>query len=193
MTESKHLTIAFLCLIFFGFGSWFFLKTNNPQLFDKKEISTAPDSFMSQLTATRFDEKGNIASKMISTQLTHYPNNNTTVFQNPQITIYRENESPWLITAKHGKAINGTKKITLIDDVHIHQAASKNNTETTITTSKLSYIPKKEFAETDQAITIKQPGTTIKSIGMNAYLKQGKINLLNKARAHYTVHNDEHT
>lgn len=144
-----------------------------------------PDSFMVNATYLRMDQNGNLHNKIFVTKMLHYTNNNMSDFTNPKVIIYGKDQSPWNITANYGQSEAGIEKVYLWNNVKIHQAASTNNSEMTITTTKLTIFPQTQSAETDQPITIIQPGEQVNSVGLKANLQKGEVQLLSQAKGVY--------
>ena len=185
MIKNSYYIIAFIILICLGCVGWYIAKPQQLLLLDSKTLLNTPDAIINNLTVTKFNADGSIATRLITPQMKHIPNNNTSLLDKPNIISYQENQAPWKISALNGKAINGSEKVTLTNDVFIHQPASPHNKETNFHTEKLYYYPQRQYADTDIAITLTQPGTVIKAIGMQAYLEEKKIKFLNRTRGRY--------
>jgi lipopolysaccharide export system protein LptC len=94
-------------------------------------------------------------------------------------------EQPWNIYADRGQARHGADIIQLWDNVRLLQAAGAKNQALTIKTSAMTIYPQQQYAETDQPITLWQPGGTASSVGLRAWQKTGIIELLSRAQGHY--------
>ena len=81
--------------------------------------------------------------------------------------------------------MDGGKKITFNKEVVIHQPASDHNQENTLKTEQLIYYPDKKYATTTKLVTFIQPGSIVTSTGMNAWLEEKRIQLLNRPRINY--------
>lgn len=185
MISERQYILGFILLIALGFSGWYYVQ--NSTVHYKKNTSNKPqaDFYIYNMTSLQFDKNGKLSDKITSPKVTHYPKNNTSYLQQPLIYAQRNQQGAWHIKSDQGKAENGSDVVTLWGNVNLHQEASKENGTTTITTSKLTYYPKKKFAETHKAIQISQPGTVLNSVGMQAYLDQGRVKLLSRARGQY--------
>jgi lipopolysaccharide export system protein LptC len=144
-----------------------------------------PDAFMEDVHAKRMDSFGHLESELTTPKLIHYPENDRLTIESPQMIIYREKTPPWTINANHAETYADFKLVYLWEDVKIHEAASKDSYETTLLTHALTLYPDRRFAETDQEITMIQPGSEIKATGMQVSLPEGWVKLLSKARGFY--------
>lgn len=189
MSSGKQYIYGFIVLLGLGFMGWYYAQPQATVKLSHQQLANLPDATFIHLKVTQFNDAGQIASLLTIPQLVHYPANNTSIMQSPIITLYRPQQPPWVITARHGKSEQGSTQITLWEDVVLHQASGVNTKESTISTSKIVYFPKQQFATTDQNITLQQPGVIVHSQGMNAYLSQQRVQLLHQARGQYVKTN----
>jgi lipopolysaccharide export system protein LptC len=143
---------------------------------------STPDGFMTEANYTHFDENGDIQNQIYSPKVTHYSENDTSFLTKPSLVMHTLDHQTWIITAENGSSTHGTKEILLKDNVKVERIKVLQNTTSTLTTDLLRAYPDTNLAETDQPVTIIQPGSIVKSIGMTANLKTGDINLLSQAQ-----------
>ncbi|MCK4608598.1 MAG: LPS export ABC transporter periplasmic protein LptC [Gammaproteobacteria bacterium] len=144
-----------------------------------------PDAYAINLHYTQLDTNGKVKNIIHTPKLLHYPFENSADFETPDITIINPKAKPWHITAQRGHSVQGTKIVTLIDQVKMHQNASHNNKEMTITTSRATIDLHNKYISTDQFVTIMQPGITTTAIGANADLDKKIVNLLSNVHEIY--------
>lgn len=144
-----------------------------------------PHIVIHQATLIQMDKAGNVLHKLLATQLTHYPKNEYSDFDMPHFIIYGKDKFPWDITAIHGRLYKKNNQLSLWDLVKLQQQEKNTSASLLITTSKLDYFPEQEFAVTDKPITMSDPTGVIQSIGMRAYLKKHRIDLLAKTEGNY--------
>jgi lipopolysaccharide export system protein LptC len=183
MLTKKRVTILFTLLIILLFSAWLIITSHSIKTTGNKPQT--PDAFMTEITAVQFNKLGKLNNTLTSPKLVHYQQEDTTLLDTPYIIHYVEDEPPWHISAKHGKAVDETTKIILWEKVKFHQPPGPNSHNTTLLTSKMTYYPKKSFAETDAPVTIIQPGTIVHSIGLQADLNKVEITLLSQVRGQY--------
>ena len=185
MSHSKHIFFGFLLLVSLGVFGWLYVQSESQPLTVTQSTDHRPDAQGINVTVKQFNTDGQLSSRMQTSRMTHYAENDTTYFVKPHLVVYRPPQAPWTIQSLQGRAENGDEKITLWQQVKIQQPASKQKVATTITTERISYFPNKKFVTTDKPITMRQPGLEVKSVGMNAYVDQGRVDLLSKAQARY--------
>jgi LPS export ABC transporter protein LptC len=125
---------------------------------------------------------------MFTPYLLHFPKNNTSIITTPHIVIYSPKEplkKPWHITANEGRTTEGTNHITLEKNVLIHQPTGPQNSELSIKTEQLFIESKSNIAESPKLVTFTEPGITVTSLGMRAFLKEKRVLLLAQAKGVY--------
>lgn len=181
------LSAVLICALFFS--GWLIQQMNNNAMNATVNPPDTPDTFMEKATYVKLDQNGNLHSKIYVSKMKHYPSNDTSYFTTPRVIFYNQNHVPWDITANEGKSQSGVSQVFLWDNVKIHQPAGPNSHELTMTTTNLTIFPEKQFAQTDQPVTIIEPGSVINSVGLRANLNTGEVQLLSHARGVYEATN----
>jgi LPS export ABC transporter protein LptC len=117
--------------------------------------------------------------------MVHYAQNDSTDFTDPQLTLYHKSPNPWFIESKTAKASHGIDKVVFTENVTIHHPADYANPATIIKTTTLTVHPNDKTAETAEPITMIQPNSIMKAIGMQADMDSGNIKLLSQAQGEY--------
>ncbi len=179
--------------VFFAilFTAWLIFDAHQLKIQENKPNN--PDTFMTDIHAIQIDQMGKVHTTLTGSTATHYEQDNTTLFEKPYYITKSKQGPPWHISGDHGKAINGMDSILLWDNVRIYQPAGLNSRNLTLTTSRLTYYPARSYAETDQPVTLKQPGNITQGIGLQADLKTGFIKLLSHSSGQYATKLKEKT
>lgn len=144
-----------------------------------------PDTFMTNIRYIDYDPHGSWESTFSSPQIVHYPKKNTAFLDDPQLISKGENHLIWFITAKHGVTEQDGQVVYLKDQVRIKRVDNATQKNLLLTTTALTAYPKRKYIETDQPLTILQPGSTTRSVGLTADLNTGNIELLAKTDTVY--------
>ncbi len=183
----RYFTYCILLTLAVIYTGWLVREINTrPTVVDPSQ-DRHPDAFAEQVIATNLDEKGNIHNRLITPRIVHYARHDSAVVTQPHIILYGDdrNKQPWHITSVHGRTMNGLDTIYLWDHVKIHEPQGQDNKNLTVTTSRLTIYPDKNYAETKQPVHFTEPGVTVDSVGMKAYLKEKRVELLSQARGVY--------
>lgn len=183
----KHTLISSVTIIIVLVAAWLTLAYLHKS---SKTITTTsqPDAVMEDVVATTMNKQGKVKLKIVTSKLVHYAEDNTTNLTSPIVIIYRQSPQPWRITSKFAKAFGGIDQVDFWGNVIIQHAVTSHDPETIIRTATLTVYPNKQTAETHDSITLTQPNTFIKAIGMFANMNNGDIKLLSQARGEYVPH-----
>lgn len=158
---------------------------SSPAKIFQNQTKAKPDAFMEGVVATILDKEGNLSMTVKTPKMIHYAENDTTYFNQPIVTFYRESPLPWTIIAKHAKARFGMEEVNFWEDVVIHHKSDTIHPETVIKTESLLVKPKEQTANTEEPITLTQPNLNVSAIGLSANMMNGDIQLLSHARGQY--------
>lgn len=185
MNAAKQAAWLFIALLMLAISGWYFASSSTVFKLDNQTLSTSPDTIIKHLTVQQFDANGQLSHYLKTPLLRHIPLENTHQLKTPHILIAQPNQPAWEIHAKSATAIHGGEQITFNNNVIVHQKQDKNRETSTFKTELLTYFPKKQLATTPKEMTFEQAGNVVHSTGMNAYLAQNRIQLLNNARGTY--------
>jgi lipopolysaccharide export system protein LptC len=146
-----------------------------------------PDAYIINASYIRMNVNGHPANQMYAKKLTHYAKDDVSEIEEPHFILFSQDREPWYVTASYGQSHKGTKQVYLWKNVVIHEPGGTHNRELTMSTSALTVYPEMQSAATDQSVTIVQPGSIVKSVGLTANLHKGEINLLSQAKGVYEV------
>ncbi len=159
--------------------------TFQPNIASTNKGPALPDGYMESVNAVILDKFGKISMKIDTPKMVHYAENDTTDFTTPELTVYHQSPTPWLITAKNAQATRGIENVLFQEDVTIHHPADFNNPATVIKTNSLLVHPNANTAETADAISMTQPNSLITAVGMFADMNSGNIKLLAQVKGEY--------
>lgn len=178
----KNILIIIISILIGAFA-WFLLTTDFSLL--HKVNPEHYDSFMTNVHGIKLDKFGKPHDELFSPNIKHYLTNDSAISEKPLFIFYGKDGPPWHVQADHAKSINGNKLIFLWDNVHIQQLPGPNSRNVTLTTTQMTVYPDRSFAETDKPVTIKQPGSIVHGVGMQADLNKGKVKILSKTSGMY--------
>ena len=146
----------------------------------QQQDNNEADFFMTHAVTTQFDATGGIDHSLAADEIKHFPANDITRAESPDITFFRANGTAWDISAEQGRITEKNNVIDLWNDVEISRNTPPN--ELNFKTSKLTIVASKNLAHTDQDVLIIDNSTHINATGMKAYLEENKIKFLSNVR-----------
>ncbi len=180
--------IIALLLGFSGLAIWLQQNSDNEiETADTQKIKKkhTPDYFMENFTITSMNEKGEPRSTLTSTKMLHYPDDDSTELDKPFMTMNSETGKPWKIKADRGWIAANNELILLSGNVRIDRLSGPNNRPVKLFTEKLRIHPELDFAETDRPVTMISNKRRTTAVGMRAYVRKGKLQLLEDVRVSY--------
>lgn len=174
--QSLWLTASLAAFAYFCFS---FLRTELSYTLDANALATSIDTIITELTVYQFDNTGELTHYLYTPELQHIPENDTHELKSPQIKLIQANQPDWQIDANHAQAIHGGSEITFLGHVIVHQDEKGN----TLNTEELTYYTHDKLATSKTDVLFKQPGSTVQSKGMRAYLDKKYIQLLSQSHA----------
>ena len=157
-----------------------------------------PDLFMETAEISQFAEDGVLAYRIRATAIVHYPDADHTLLEAPRLTLYREDEAPWEVSAERGRIIGGTglldagpdapaaaapgrETVELEDDVLV-QRRRPGEGFMELHTESLTLFPGREYAETERPVIIDSQSGRTTAEGLRADFAAGTIDLGNPTR-----------
>jgi len=144
------------------------------------------DYIMSNFVTTQTDINGDLRYKLASTEMKHFPNDDTTELERPRYTQFATNKPYTQVQALRGRVSSDGEQVQLTGNVKLTRQAFADKGEMTLETDYLNILPNEDLVRTDSPVVIRQaPKTVIYATGMLYEKKMRTVTLLNKVRAHY--------
>ena len=178
MTPLRWKVVIALGLLAIG-STWLLNRLTDTGSTEISVLRHDPDIYMYDLTTLTMNQDGTPKNKLYADYMAHYPDDNTTELINPKLEIFRLDKPPTTITAEKGWVTEDNEVILLSGETRLLQLDNEGNRELEIITSDVRVLMDQEYAETDKPATIFGKKMTIKSTGMNAYLGENRLELLN--------------
>jgi lipopolysaccharide export system protein LptC len=151
-----------------------------------------PDGVMENFSAVTFSEQGIPRSVMTGKQLVHYPDDDSTTVEEPDITsLHTEHPSsnhPAVhSTARHGIITSKGDEVFLEHGVKVLREADAKQGELVIHTEYLHIIPGKDLIKTDRAVKLMSDHDTVYAVGLEMDNQARTLKLLSQVKAEHAV------
>lgn len=145
-----------------------------------------PDYKLHNFVTTQSDVNGRLRYVLAAAEMTHFPDDDTTVLQRPRFTQFAVNKPYTQIQGLRGYVSSDGETVEFVDNVKVVRQATVDKGEMQLTTEKLTIEPNKDLATTQSPVVITQaPKTKVTAVGMVFDKKNQTMTLLNKVRVHY--------
>ncbi|MDX1724104.1 MAG: LPS export ABC transporter periplasmic protein LptC [Pseudomonas sp.] len=162
----------------------------NPDSFSERPAQSGAentiDFYVVNANTLQYQADGKLHYEMTSDKLEHIKSSDITLLTNPFLHLYRGTELPWKVSSERAEVAPQGKEVELIDKVRVERTDAKGR-PTILTTSRLTVIPDKEYAQTEQAVRIVAANGVTTAQGMKAYLNDGRMLLLSNVRGQHEV------
>ena len=151
--------------------------------------TTKPNSIdwvMHGTTVRLTNDQGKLAGIIHSQTSQHFQANNMVTMDQPRGELYSNEASHWHIQAQKGYIDRDKHNITYLKGhVILHRHPDAKQPAITLLTHAITYNPQTHQAYTNQPLTIIRPNAQLKASGLQANLKQNKIQFYNQTQTQY--------
>lgn len=144
-----------------------------------------PDIVIGKFAATTLDEQGKQRFLLSAQKLVHYPDDDSTHMEEPQLTSLSAGQPPVYISARLGKLSSKGEEVFLRDDVKVVRAASAARSKMVLTTAYLHVIPERDLADTDHPVTMVDAYDIVHAVGMQFDNKARVVKLFAQVRSQH--------
>ncbi len=144
-----------------------------------------PDYIINNFTATSLDTQGRPRFIMSAQKMWHYPDDDSTHLDAPQLVSLLAEHPPMRTSALRGTISSKGDEVFLYDDVLIVRPAYATQSEQTFRSNYMHVIPDRDIADTDHFVTMADARTNIQAVGMELNNKERTVKLLSRVRSTY--------
>jgi lipopolysaccharide export system protein LptC len=141
------------------------------------------DFVVDGFSAITLNEQGQPRFTLAAEKMWHYPDDDTTHLQMPQLASLYANRPPTLTSALTGMISSKGDEVFLYDEVRILHPASGDIGEQLFATNYLHVVPDRDWAETDQSVVMTSQYNLVRAVGMELDNKTRTVKLLSRVRA----------
>lgn len=146
-----------------------------------------PDAIVENFSATKMNDLGVPSFIMSAKMMLHYPDDDSTVLEEPHISMLSAEHPAIHATARQGTISSNGDEILLRDDVEVLREASAQQNQLALNTEYLRIVPDQNLTDTDRAVTITDPHSTVHAIGLEMNSKTRILKLLSDVRSEYVT------
>lgn len=168
-----------------GLSAWF-LATVQTSIRDSTFVDeNVPRLYADNFQLVRMNPQGTRSYTLTAPRLVQLPGQEGTQVQQPAVDIFEHGTQPvWLLRAETGW-VSADNEIIQLETVTFTRPATSGKYPMTLTTSKLTLYPRKDFAETAAPVRMDSPDSQVTATGLKAYLDENRLELLAEVRGRY--------
>jgi lipopolysaccharide export system protein LptC len=173
------------------------LERQSTRLTDPPPMSQGePDFIMQGAQISQFDVEGHLRYQLAAEEIRHFEIDALTRMLQPRITLHDGADAVWQVRARTGTLHRpeenaNEESVTLADEVVVEQ--TRNGERVSLSTQSLLLYPNRQYAETDQDVTIETHVGRTTATGLKGDLRLGTISLHSTGdRRVHTIVQPEH-
>lgn len=177
----------FILLAGAGLIVWELMPTHDKDM-TEETLAFVPEWFGVDVRVIEMNELGLPKREFHADKMVHYKAQNMTDLFKPHFTLFNERNEPWHLEGDKGRTFHGKRttdidRLDLWQNVALWQATPLRPTR--MTTSTIAIFPEQAFAQTDQAVEMKQPGQLLTGVGLKAFFDTQSVQLLSQVRSEH--------
>lgn len=138
-TLSKLALTAILFVL--GALSWWLPSTLiQPGMVFERQLRHDPDYYAENVNAVAMDENGEKKYTLVARRLTHYPDDQTVYFEQPDLTQYKPGAAPVHTWADRGRSAADGKQLIMTGNVKVVRGPNKDAAPVDISTRELTVV-----------------------------------------------------
>lgn len=181
MNRRMLLLLGFVALLVV-LTSWLSRQGEVPAPGRAKAPAHQPDYFIHGMQATLTGPDGQPTHHLLADTLYHYPDDDTSELENPDIRVFGVDSANWHAIGREGFVAGKQGQLTLRGEVRLRQEGAE---ELDVQTDWLLIDSKRRYAETDAPVTLTTPDSRVEGIGLKAYGQEQRMQLLSSVRGRY--------
>lgn len=167
--------------------AWWLSQEPEDRLFvPKAQPVHEPDYFLDDFETTVAASDGTLRYRLNGASLTHYPDDDTALLEQPRVLVNEAADGRWLISADEATMEQKNGIIHLQGQVIIHRdGGAKAAKNLTLETTTLDVYVDDDYADTDADVKITRPTGVTRARGMRVNFAQRHLYLKAQVRGEY--------
>lgn len=185
-SQRNTLLIAVATAILASVGYW---NLRKEQLMGSGELAATDNSidfYAENARSIQFQPDGKLQYRFSAERLEHVQSSDVTLLTRPDLLLHRGSEHPWHVQSARGEVSPGGTQVELIDQVRVARTDAKGR-QTTLSSSRMTVFPEREYAETAEAVRIEAANGVTTATGMQAYFNDGRMLLKSNVRGQHEI------
>jgi lipopolysaccharide export system protein LptC len=144
-----------------------------------------PDMYVEGYAASRMTPEGVKQYELTGKRLVHYPDDNSTELESPQLKYFDPDRAPVTVKADTAQVTDGGDNVYFSGNVQVVRAPYADKPELGVLTTYLHVMPEQQLARTDKPVTLMEGNSTATSLGLEFDNKARQLKLNSQVRARY--------
>ncbi|HEY5791306.1 MAG TPA: LPS export ABC transporter periplasmic protein LptC [Gammaproteobacteria bacterium] len=166
MRSWRTLLVALLFGLVVAYSAW--LQELDAPLAREERAGDTPDHVLEGYRVAQYAPDGSPRYRLTGPQLRHFPGDERTELEAPELTLYDAAGPAWSALAERGELSAGAERVLLGGAVTLQRLPGAQRSALTVETRDLRLEPEADLAETDQPVRITGPRYVVDAVGLRA-------------------------
>lgn len=177
-------SLLLVLIVFIGLTWWWQRDDSVPSVAEDFQSQKEVDGYLTDFVVTTMNELGQPSHRLVADRMVLFSGTHLSQVDQPFLTLYRQDATPWLIYADNGLVQSDTDTVFLTGNVRMTNKDDLGNV-TEVLTDSLEVQIKKHFALTEHQVRVNHYQGYAQGLGLEAYLREGRLTLLDQVRSRY--------
>lgn len=134
-----------------------------------------PDFIVERFTVTTYNRDGTPESMLSGRRMTHYPDDDSTLLEAPNVVQTRPGEPRMTLTAREGAVSSDGEEVFLYNDVLLVREAGAGRPAAQMRTPFLHFVRARSLVRTDREVSMNEEGRVLHGRGMEYENDVGRL------------------
>lgn len=144
-----------------------------------------PDAMVENFSAIKMNEHGVPHFIIAARKMLHYPDDDSTILEAPQLTSLFDGRPAMHASAKRATISSKGDEIFLHEEVEVLREASASQTELRVHTEYLHFVPDRQFADTHRRVTVQDAYNFVEATGLEMDNQARTLKLLAQVKSRH--------
>lgn len=182
MPRFNQIVLALAALAAAGLLGWQLLGKPEPETPTVRDEAAGTDYYVTGARLLQTDARGRPEYRATAVRMTHHPDDDVWLLQQPTMVLYTETGEPWRGEAERGRIWADGDEALLLGEVRLWRPRSPTNQEVVIDTSEVYLRPPQKYAETAAPVLVRQEKSRLTGVGAQVFLDEERYVLLSEVR-----------
>ncbi len=174
--------LAFVLVLIAGLSYWVLNELTDDNLEQLSKLAHYPDYYLENFSTLTMEEDGTPKNRLNASYMAHYPDDDTSELNDPELEIFREDQAPIFVKSDKGWVTSNNEVILLSGNVYLHQDDEFGDLKLEVIAEDARVLVDQEYAETDKPATLITKRQITNSVGMRAYMQEQRMEFLNNVQ-----------
>ena len=174
--------LVLLLVVAAGISYWALQQLTKDEETILRELAHFPDFYMENFSTLTMTPDGLPKNKLNASYMAHYPDDNTTELNVPELEIFQQDKPSIHVRSDKGWVTSNNEVILLSGNVYLYQNNDNGDKQLEVIADDARVLVDEDYAETDKPATLIKNRAVINSIGMRAYMRDQRIEFLSNVQ-----------